>query len=572
MTCSKWTSSNAGALALCVALSALLYGSTLAFDFVYDDVLFMTRPDMREWAYLWNVWSEPSLKEMASSTYRPLTFFTFSLNYLLFGESPMSFHVVSILLNGMASWLVFLLTKRLFGQNALAWLTALLFAFLPIHTESIAYIKARDDVLVAVFGLSAWLAFIQAASSETRRRTTWSLVAGACSLLAFFSKESALVFPGVMGGMVFLSHGLPGMRRAWVPLAVQLGAIAAFLSIRSSVLQSGMFPEQEMLYFGQNPLGYAGPEFVPWTAAVLFFIAVTKTLIPWNLSATYGYNHVPLIDHPFGSWMAPAGALLLLCLLALMAFRRTRNTPLGLGALVFLTLFFPFSKIPFAHSIDMFAERWLYAPSIGVAMIGGFVLWSVWQRSRRVAVASCALVAIAYLWVLMPNVASWRNETLLGENMLRSAPNAVTSYTFLAKNRLMSGRAQEAIDLIAEGFTITLRHAPLHHIAAMAALEIGRIDLAEQAVADAKSLNHELLNDLLQAQILVVQGRFQESLDAVQHSQWFDESDFRIRQMLAVNLWRLGREEEARTYFDWDAHLPNIQMTDEEKIAVFESF
>lgn len=569
----RWASSDAGALALFLLLSALLYGSTIGAEFVYDDAFFTVRPDMREWTYLWNVWSETTLKHMTSSIYRPLTFFTFSLNFLLFGDSPASFHAVSILLNGVACWLVFLVTKRLFGRHALAWLTALLFAFLPIHTESVAYVKARDELLVAVFGLSAWLAFLAAVSHDTRRRLAWSIAAGVCSLLAFFSKESALVFPGVLGGSLLLTHGLPGVRRAWIPLAVQLGAVAAFLAIRSAALwQSGILPEQETLYFGQNPLGYADPSFIPWTAFTLFFIALSKTFLPWNLSATYGFNHVPLIDHPFGSWMAPAGAALLLCLLALIAWRRTRGEAAGIGALAFLTLFFPFSKIPFTHSIDLFAERWLYAPSVGAALIGGYALWMLWRRSRSIALGVCVLISAAYLSVLLPSVAAWRNETTLGESMVRSAPNAVTSYVFLAKNRLMSGRLNEAVQLIGEGYGITLRHAPMHHIAAMAALDMDRIDLAEQAVSDAENLNDELLNDLLRAQILIEQGRFQESLDTVQNSPWFDGSDFRVRQLLALNLWRLGRTEEARTYFDWDALLPSVRMTDDEKIAVFESF
>ena len=562
-----------GPPAVFLALSIVLYGSTLFGDFVFDDRFFTTRGDMRAWAYLSNVWLEPSLKQMAAYPhYRPITFATLSLNFLLFGESPVSFHAVSVLLNAAVCWLLFLLVRRLFSHLSLAWMVALFFALLPIHSESVAYIKARDELLVAFFGLLAWLSFLRAMSDPVRQRVLWSTIAGVCSLGAFLSKESAIVLPGVMGGVLLLLHGWRSVMRTWLPLALQVAAMVTFFVLKGLAAGWQTIPGEELLYFGQNPLGYAGPESIPWTAATLFFIAVAKTFFPWNLSATYGFNHVPLIDSPLDSWMAPAGVVILLCLIALIAGRRTRTTPLGIGALAFLVLYFPFSKIPLVTTIDLFAERWLYAPSIGLAMIGGYVAWIAWKRYGQIPLVLFMAVAAAYLFVLVPRVAVWRNETLLGESMVRDAPDAVTSYVFLVQNRMQNGRLDEAVDLVGKGLDITRNHMPLHHVAVMVALDMQRVDLAEQALAAAEDIDHELLNDLLRAEILARQQRFQESLDTIKGSRWFSEDDYRIRMLLALNLWRLGRREEAEQYFDWDSFIPSLRMTREEKIRVFESY
>ena len=99
-----------------LALSILLYGNSLPGEFVYDDSQFSVQGEMRTPQYLWQTWFRPSLPRMNTYPhYRPFTYFTFSLNYLLTGESPVWFHAVNILLNGLVCWLLFLVMQRPFG-------------------------------------------------------------------------------------------------------------------------------------------------------------------------------------------------------------------------------------------------------------------------------------------------------------------------------------------------------------------------------------------------------------------------------------------------------------------------
>jgi hypothetical protein len=477
-----------------------------------------------------------------------------------------------VLLNAASCWLLFLVTKRLFGSESLAWITALLFASFPIHTESIAYVKARDELLVAFFGFAAWLMFLRATESS-HKNIRWSLAAAGLSLCAFLSKESALVLPGVFGGALLLMHGWRATARAWMPIAFQALAIAAFFAMHGNAVGHTVMPDGEILYFGQNPLGYMTYDYVPWTAFQLLFIAVAMTFVPWNLSATYGFAHVPLMTNPLESWMAIAGVVTLIILLAIVAWPKVRRSPAGVGALAFLVLYFPFSKLPFHRSIDFFAERWLYAPSAGLAMIGGFALWQVWKRWKPIAPIVFTAVVVAYVIVILPRNGVWRNETRLGESMVRDAPNSVISYVFLGNNRLQYGRLQEATTLVTKGLAITRDHIPIHHVAAATALGAGELGVAEQAVAAAEQLGgDELANIILRSTLLAKQHRFQESLDHLQGSRWYDPTEFRTRMLLALNLWMLDRHEEALEYFDWDANLPVMRMTNEEKIYMFETY
>jgi hypothetical protein len=72
-----------------LALGFALYGNTLPGEFVYDDAFFYQNGALREWPYLWTTWFKPSLNRLTSNAhYRPLTFASFALNFLLTGESP----------------------------------------------------------------------------------------------------------------------------------------------------------------------------------------------------------------------------------------------------------------------------------------------------------------------------------------------------------------------------------------------------------------------------------------------------------------------------------------------------
>jgi len=571
--CSRVSSTRIALPLIFLGASFALYGNSLFGDFVYDDNYFRIQGAIRDVSYLWRAWMAPTLPDMLSfPLYRPLTYVTYSLNFLVLGDSPFWFHVVNVLLNGLACWLVFLIAERLFRERTLAWCTAGFFTILPIHTEAVAYIKARDELLVACLGLLAWLAFLRALEGTARQRVAWSIGSALCCLAAFLSKEPALVLPGVFAGSLLLLHGWRAVLGAWFPLASQGAAMLAFFGLHGLAVGWTGVPDVEILYFGQNPLGFMEPRFVPWTAIELFFVAVAKTFVPVHLSATYGFQHLPIIDSPLGSWMAPAGLLCAVTLVLLIGLPYTRRAPLGIGALTFLVLYFPFSKIPMVKGIDFFAERWLYGPSIGLSFIGGYAAWMAWKRCRQLAPVLFISVIVAYLFVLLPRNLVWRDETSLGESMVRDAQNSVVSYVCLANNRVQSGRFDEALELVTRGLQITRYHVPLHHTAAVVAMSMGQLDVAEQAVTEAESLGAEQTNDVLRSVLLAKQHRFQESLDRIRASPWFREEDYGIRQLLALDLWRLGRRDEAERFFDWDSFAPYGRMTREEKIQMIESY
>lgn len=216
---------------LVFAASILSYWSSLDGGFVFDDHrAILTNEDLdSEKTSLWEVfqhdfWGGPMSRKESHKSYRPLTVLTFRyFNFWFSGLEPYGYHLVNVLLHSLASILVFLLSHLLLGGGCrrrgeevvpgggglvqLHWsmYAAITFAVHSIHTEAVASIVGRAEVVCSIFFLLSLLAYCKAISEGggssllPLRHTKWGYVAislffGFCAML---SKEQGVV---VIGG------------------------------------------------------------------------------------------------------------------------------------------------------------------------------------------------------------------------------------------------------------------------------------------------------------------------------------------------------------------------------------
>uniref|UniRef100_A0AAR2LID9 dolichyl-phosphate-mannose--protein mannosyltransferase n=1 Tax=Pygocentrus nattereri TaxID=42514 RepID=A0AAR2LID9_PYGNA len=154
-----------------LAACALCYRNSLRGEFVHDDVwAIVNNPDVRPGSSLRSIFTDDFWgKRMADNTshksYRPLCILTFKLNIVLGGMTPFYFHVVNVCLHCVVTVLLMHTCERyVFKNSRLAFLTALLFAVHPIHTEAVSGIVGRADVLASMLFLLAFLSYIRSVS------------------------------------------------------------------------------------------------------------------------------------------------------------------------------------------------------------------------------------------------------------------------------------------------------------------------------------------------------------------------------------------------------------------------
>lgn len=117
---------------------------------------------------LWqnDFWGTPLASTNSHGSYRPLCVLTFRLNYWLFGYRPWGYHLTNVILHTITTGLVLKLGKILLPQNA-ARFGSLLFAVHPVHTEAVAGIVGRADVISCIFFILTVLCYIRHREEES---------------------------------------------------------------------------------------------------------------------------------------------------------------------------------------------------------------------------------------------------------------------------------------------------------------------------------------------------------------------------------------------------------------------
>ena len=132
---------------LCV-IPPLTYLNTLHNDFVFDDLALIqgneTLSSSNSISSIINIITKKNV-------YRPVRTLSYAIDYHFSGLNPFSYHISNIIYHIITVFLIYLTTHFLLKNRVTAFLTALLFAVHPVHTESVAYISGRRDILFTLF-------------------------------------------------------------------------------------------------------------------------------------------------------------------------------------------------------------------------------------------------------------------------------------------------------------------------------------------------------------------------------------------------------------------------------------
>jgi len=386
--------------------------------------------------------------------YRPLTTFSYLLNYAVFnnGPRPAGYHWVNLVAHEANVALVYALGIAIVGETAPAWALAAIWGLHPLLTESVTNIVGRADLLAAFGVLAGLLCHVRGASAAGRRKLAWLAGVAGSQAIGLFSKESAIVLPGIM-----LLYDLTWFdRAAWRGRAPAYGALAlpfaAFFYLR------GQLHPHMLVTFAENPLVHAGF----WTARLTAVKVIGKLLWlffwPARLSADYSYNAVPLFGWRASNWedaktlMALAVCLGAAILAVLLAVRWRRA---GSPMLFFLVFFFVAAS-PTSNLIvpigSIMAERFLYLPSVGLA---GFLVAAVYALGRwlplrpataRIAWAAPGIVCLALAARTYARNFDWKDELSLWTSAVDVCPESGKAHYNLAQAlEHLPGRLPDAI-------------------------------------------------------------------------------------------------------------------------------
>ena len=275
--------------------------------------------------------------------YRPMFLVDFILESRLFGTSPAGYHFSNLIFHILSVILLFFFLQRLKIPPANAFLLSLIFAVHPVLTQAVAWIPGRNDMLLMILFFSSFILLFQYLDTGSPWRLLWQ---GVLFLAALFTKETAIIIPVVIGG-ILLFYIKPGWKKIALPAATWIGAVLIWLLVRSTAtLEKNWIAPSEMLRAGLERLGvilqYLGKIFFPVNLSV-FPMAEDITLV-WGIVALAG-------------------------LIALIVWSKSWTKPLTwLGLAWFLIFLVPVLIVPKSLNDQVFEHR-LYIPIIGILMM-----------------------------------------------------------------------------------------------------------------------------------------------------------------------------------------------------------
>jgi len=542
----RWAAGLAGALA------GIVFLNSLANHFAYDDnfiILGNTAIQSLDGSLqaLWEPYW-PGLYGEGKGLWRPVVTGLFGLEWAIFNESPIGFHLVNVLLHAGVTALVVLLLGEIFPVAA-AFVGGLLFAVHPVHVEAIANVVGVAELLSTLFFLLACLLIFRARDRMGPGRTSAVLL---LYFLAFLTKESAITLPGVV---LLLDCSREDIR------ARDLGSYLARrwplyggMVLAAGVVFLGRFLVLDSLVSPYAPLGASLLDEVPriWTVAGTWPHVIRLLFFPLDLSADYGPAVIPLA---FG-WNSEniTGLLLVLAILVLSFFAwrsgvlsREELSPraLGWGVVWFVITFSPTSNFFFLSGI-LLSERTLYLPSVGFVAAGAWVLVRLHGVRPRVA-SSILLVALFFMigrsWTRTP---TWKNNLEVFHSMTSEHPESGRSQWVLGDSYFAAGRGQEG--LRAYGAALGILRGPYDLLvgASRNLLSAGYDRAAEVLLKQAWEQRPEFgVAAGLLATLYDRQGRYQEAEAGARYSLDRDPTNTVQYHVLARALQAQGRYTDA---------------------------
>lgn len=414
----------------------MLYINTLFHEYTVDDGTVIKNnkittkgisalPEIFTSSYRAGFW------ERKEGLYRPLSVAMFAIEWQLAPDQPWLGHLINILLYALTAFMLMKLMLLLFNKKdkVIPFIITMLFIAHPVHTEVVANIKSRDEILCFLFAilsmqqLMIWL-------RHNKQRSL--LTAAALFFLALLSKESAITLLAVYPLLAW-TFGSATRKQLITSAGTFLVTGILFMSVRYAVI--GTIAGTDAIQLINNTLVGTDNAVVRFATAVSILGKYLVLLIlPVTLVFDYSYNTLPLVNISSPAAFIPLVVLTALFFLAVKNIARKKSW--SFGVLFFFITISLVSNIVFLIEATM-AERFLYMPSLGfciAAVTSGHFL--IKQKQGRKPLTFYRQLVSSPVYLLFTAVIllfsfrtiarnnDWKNNlTLLSEDV-KAAPNS----------------------------------------------------------------------------------------------------------------------------------------------------
>jgi len=433
---------------LFLILSFLIYGVSLDFGFVLDDKIVLSEnnftkkglqgiPDLFGNDTFQGYFGEQK-NILQGGRYRPLSLVSFALEYQLFGLKPLIFHLGNILFYAFSVFVSFITLRRLFSEQKLtvpgllgstAFVTALIFLLHPIHTEAVANIKGRDEIMAFLFSM---LTLFYCTKFYDTKKWQNLVYASLAFLLALFSKENAITFVAVVPFALLLFRPIIRSRLILIFSKLVICTLV-YLAVRIHALGYLMI-ENPSMDIMNNPFVNLDTLEKYATIAYTLLVYLKLNFIPLQLTHDYYPFHIPIMG--LGDWQMWISLILHLCM-ASAVFYFWKKKPIISFALGFYIATLSIVSNIFVNVGTFMNERFAFMASLGMCILMALAYQKIRAKTKegtpsKVLMTIFSIFLLAYSYKSFDRVFAWENELTLNQAAIKVSKNSARANSFTA--------------------------------------------------------------------------------------------------------------------------------------------
>lgn len=405
------------AFLIIAVISILIYSNSFDCEFQFDD-----ESNISEQAVIKKLSNFTDLSIWKNINFRPLTMFTFAINYHFNKLDVVGYHVGNLIIHIIMGWFVFLLINLIFSLQSiksdsfsedkkyLALFAALICVAHPIQTQAVTYIVQRMTSLAAMFYIISIFLYAKGRIIHIKKGLKWDaliLYIGALlsGVFALLSKQNAATFPLAM--LLFELFIIRNKENKPFKKYLIFSSSVLLLVFLAIVFSGNLPKETEQI----SRINYLITQFRVMIKYIQLLLLPVHQNLDYNFYASNTFWNLKEI----GSFLIILG----LFISGVLLFRKQRILSFGIFWF-FLTLSVESSILPIS---DIIYEHRLYLPMIGYSLCVISIIWLIFSSKRKSIMFILLMIIIfSYGYATFNRNKVWKTRYTLWSDVVKKSP------------------------------------------------------------------------------------------------------------------------------------------------------